>query len=58
MYHSVKMRYLFFLTAAMAQWVRAWASQAEGWVFHSQSRQTQAGDDSSTAKRSAIGPQK
>ena len=29
--------------AAVAQWIRALASQAEGWVFESQQRQTQAG---------------
>ena len=27
-------------TAAVVQWVRAFASQAKGWVFESQSRQT------------------
>ena len=45
-------------TAAVAHWVRALASQAEGWVFESQPRQTQVakiGSDRSTAKRSAIG---
>ena len=39
------------------QWVRAFASEVEGWVFEYQSRQTQVvkiGSDSSTAKRSAI----
>ena len=43
--------------AALAQWVRAFAPQAEGWVFESQPRQTQVaktGSDSSTAKRSDI----
>ena len=42
----------------LPQWVRALASQAEGWVFESQPRQTyvvKTGCDSSTAKRSAIG---
>ena len=42
----------------MAQWVRAFAPQAEGWVFESQPRQSyvvKTGSDSSTAKRSAIG---
>ena len=43
-------------TAAVEQWVRTFASQSEGRVFESQSRQTQVvGTDSSTAKRSAIG---
>ena len=44
-------------TAAVAQLVRAFASQAEGWVFESQTRQTlviKTGSDSSIAKRSAI----
>ena len=51
-------RILTDLTAAVAQSVRAFAPQAEGWVFESQTRQTQAvktGSDSYTAKRSAIG---
>ena len=42
----------------LAQWVRALAPQAEGWVFESQSWQTQivrTSSDSPTAKRSAIG---
>ena len=42
----------------MAQWVRAFASQAEGWVFESQPRQTlveKTGSDSSIAKCWAIG---
>ena len=42
----------------MAQWVRAFAPQAEGWVFESQPRQTlvvKIGSDSSTVKRSALG---
>ena len=30
-----------WITGAMAQWVRALAPQAEGWVFESQLRQTQ-----------------
>ena len=45
-------------TAAMAQWVRAFTSHAEGWVFEYQSRQTyvvKTGSDSSIAKRSALG---
>ena len=29
------------VTAAVAQWVRALAPEAEGWVFESQPRQTQ-----------------
>ena len=43
--------------AAVAQWVRVFAPQAEGWVFETQPRQTlvvKTGSDSSTAKRSAI----
>ena len=52
-------RYLvnkLFWAAAVAQWFRAFAPQAESWVFGSQPRQTQVaetGSDSSTAKRSA-----
>ena len=45
-------------TAAVAPWVRAFASQAEGWVFEPQPRQTQVvktGSDISTAKLLAIG---
>ena len=45
-------------TAAVAQWARAFASHADGWVFESQPRQTQVvktGRESSTAKRSAVG---
>ena len=41
-------------TAAVAQWARAFASQAEGWLFESQARQIQVvktGIDCSTAKR-------
>ena len=40
--------------AAVAQWVRPFAPEAEGWVFKSQPRQTQVvktSSDSSTAKR-------
>ena len=39
------------------QWVRALASQAEGWVFESKPRQTivVTGIESSTAKRSGTG---
>ena len=43
--------------AAMAQWVKAFAPQAEGLVFEFQPRQTlvvKTGSDSSTAKRSVI----
>ena len=46
------------VTAAVAQWVRVFDPQAEGWVSESQQRQTQVvktGRDSSTAKHSAIG---
>ena len=42
--------------AAVAQWIRALAPQAEGWVFESRPRQTyvvKTGSDSSTDKRSA-----
>ena len=42
----------------MAQWVRAFTPQAEGWVFESQLRQTQViktGSDRSAAKRSSLG---
>ena len=42
----------------MAQSVRAFASNANGWEFESQPQQTQVvkeGSDSSTAKRSATG---
>ena len=42
----------------MAQWVRAFAPQAEDWMFEFQPRQTQVvktGSASSTAKRSALG---
>ena len=42
---------------AVAQWARAFAPQAEGWVFESQPRQTlvvKTGSDSSTAKRPPI----
>ena len=41
-------------TAAVAQWVRAFAPQAEGWVFESKLQQTvvvKTRSDSSTAKR-------
>ena len=44
-------------TAAVSQWVRTFAPQAEGWVFESKPRQTyvvKTGSDSSTSKRSAI----
>ena len=43
---------------AVAQWVRAFAPQAEGWVFESQPRKTKViktGSASSTDKHSAIG---
>ena len=44
--------------AAVVQWVRAFAPQAEGLVFESQPSQTkvvETGSDSFTAKHSAIG---
>ena len=45
------------MTAAVAQWVRALAPQAEGWVFESGQRHiVKTGSDSSTAERSAICP--
>ena len=43
---------------AVAQWVRAFAPQADGRVFESQPRQTKVvktGSDSSNAKRSEMG---
>ena len=43
-------------TAAVAQWARAFACQAEGWVFESQPRQThvvKTSSDIPMAKRSA-----
>ena len=46
------------LAAAVAQRVRAFAPQAEGWVFEFQPRQPEVvktGSDKSTAKRSALG---
>ena len=46
------------VTAAVAQLVRTLATQAEGWVFESQPRQTEVVktySDSSTAKRSELG---
>ena len=45
-------------TAAVAQWVRAFAPQAEVWAFESQPRQIQVlktASGSSSVKRSAIG---
>ena len=42
----------------MAQWVRTYNLQSEGWLFKSQPRQTlvvKTGSDSSTAKRSELG---
>ena len=45
-------------TAALAQWVRPFAPQAEIWVFESQPRETQVvrkGTDTSTAERSTVG---
>ena len=46
------------IAAAVAQWFRVFAPQAEGWMFESQPPQTQVaktGRHSSTAKRSALG---
>ena len=46
------------ISAAVAQWVRVFALQAEGWVFESQLRQTEViktGSDSSTVKGMALG---
>ena len=43
--------------AAVAQWVRAFAPQAEGCVFESQPQQTQVvktGSNNATVKRSAL----
>ena len=45
-------------TAAMAQWVRAFARQVEGWMFESQPQQTivvKTSCDSSTAKLWKVG---
>ena len=50
--------YLFFFFFLPQRWVRAFAPQAEGWVFESQAQQTfvvKPGSDSFSAKRSAIG---
>ena len=46
-----------FLAAAVAQLVKAFAPQAEGLVFESQLQTyvVKTGNDSSTAKRSALG---
>ena len=43
--HNLK---FYLLAAAVPQWVKAFARQAEGWVF-------ETGSDSSNAKRSALG---
>ena len=46
------------MAVAVAQWVRAFAPQAKGWMFESQPRQMQVvktGSDSSTVKLSALG---
>ena len=54
MIFKTKQYYYMKVTAAAAQWFRAFALQAEGWVFESQLRQTVKTDgDSSIAKRSA-----
>ena len=55
--HSLKTLQIF-LTAAVAQWARAFSLLVKGWVLESQPRQTKiviTGSDSSTAKRSATG---
>ena len=47
-----------YFAAAVAQWGKAWAPQAKGWVYDSQPWQTKVvktGSGSSTAKHSAIG---
>ena len=49
---------LYIAVAAVAQWVRALAPQAEGWVFESQLRQSwvvKTSSDSFTAQLSALG---
>ena len=54
----INVDFSIWLTAAVAQGVRALAPQEEGWMFESQSRQTlvvNTGSDHSTAKCSAIG---
>ena len=54
----INVDFSIWLTAAVAQGVRALAPQEEGWMFESQSRQTlvvKTGIDLSTAKCSAIG---
>ena len=46
------------LEKTVAQWARAFASHAEGWVFESKSQQTQVvktGSESSNTKRSPVG---
>ena len=60
-HHGFTCKYMhnFFYTtatAAVAQWARAFASQAEGWVFESQLQQThvvKTSSDIPMAKRSA-----
>ena len=57
---SVPIKSLFMTinAVAVAQWVREFAPQAEGWVFESQPRKTQViktGSDSYNAKHSALG---
>ena len=45
------------IATVVAQWVKAFAQEAEGLVFEFQPRQTQVvkrGSDNSTAKRSAL----
>ena len=47
-----------YVVMAVGHWVNASPSQAKGWEFESQTRQTEViktGSDSSTAKLSALG---
>ena len=55
---TISLLFQLVIALAFAQWDRALAPQADGWVFESQPRQTlviERGSDSSTAKRLAIG---
>ena len=50
-------KYYITINALVAQWLRAFVSQAVDWVFESRPRQTlivKIGCNNSTAKRSAI----
>ena len=38
--YTINLIYTICWITAVAQWARAFASQAEGWVFESQPRQT------------------